>query len=186
MRTKSEGAENRTLPIIWHLAIFFEIACRYPLDCCLIAVGNVTLGGTHRLLSIALMMSQSSVWRICSIITSHGALWTPVVKGILKEDDDGNLIEKRDKFHFKWVIIPPFNEVKRGYTGFTLSVCGQNRVRSVSSTILVGFISYLHILSSNFRRYVACKVCFKIQKFFKICNFDFVFFWLGIQFDPII
>ena len=97
----------------------------------------------------------------------------PVVKGILKEDDDGNLIEKRDKFHFKWVIIPPFNEVKRGYTGFTLSVCGQNRVRSVSSTILVGFISYLHILSSNFRRYVACKVCFKIQKF-------------GIQFDPIV
>ena len=38
-----------------------------------------------------------------------------------------------------------FNKVERGYTGFTLSVClsvrlsvcGQNRVRSVSSTILM-------------------------------------------------
>ena len=33
-----------------------------------------------------------------------------------------------------------------------LSVCGQNRVRSVSSTILIGSISYLHIFSSNLRR----------------------------------
>ena len=43
-----------------------------------------------------------------------------------------------------------------------LSVCGQNRVRSVSSTILIGSISYLHILSSNFRMCVACNACFKI------------------------
>ena len=35
----------------------------------------------------------------------------------------------------------------------------QNCVRSVSSTILVG---------SNFRRCVACKVCFKIEKFWHI------------------
>ena len=44
-----------------------------------------------------------------------------------------------------------------------LSVCGQNRVHSVSSTILIGSISYLHILSSNFRRCVACNVCYKAQ-----------------------
>ena len=43
-----------------------------------------------------------------------------------------------------------------------LSVCGQNRVRSVSSTILIGSISYLHILSSNLRRCVACNARFKI------------------------
>ena len=36
-----------------------------------------------------------------------------------------------------------------------LSVCGQNRDRSVSSTLLVGSISYLHILSRNFRSYFA-------------------------------
>ena len=38
------------------------------------------------------------------------------------------------------------------------TACGQNRVHSVTSTILVGSISYLHILSSNFRRCVACRV----------------------------
>ena len=38
-----------------------------------------------------------------------------------------------------------------------LSVCGQNRVRSVSSTILARSIPYLHILSSNLRRCVVCK-----------------------------
>ena len=57
------------------------------------------------------------------------------------------------------LIIPCFNKVERRYTGFTLSICGKNCVRSVSSTIL---ISYLHMLSSNFRRCVVCKVCFKI------------------------
>ena len=45
-----------------------------------------------------------------------------------------------------------------------LSVCGQNRVRSVFSIILIRSISYLHILSSNFKRCFACNVCFKIKK----------------------
>ena len=59
-------------------------------------------------------------------------------------------------------------------------------VRSVAPTVLVGSISYLYILSSNFKRCVACKVSCKIAKFvylaffLKICNFDFVSFWLGI------
>ena len=52
-----------------------------------------------------------------------------------------------------------------------LSVCGQNRVRSVSSTILIGSISYLHILSSNFRRCVACNARFKIKKKLKFGEF---------------
>ena len=66
-----------------------------------------------------------------------------------------------------------FNEVERGVYWFhlvRLSVCGQNRVRSVSSTILVRSISYWHILSSNFRRCVACNVCFKIKKFQILAN----------------
>ena len=79
----------------------------------------------------------------------------------------------------KWVrvlyviICPASTKLKGGYTGFTLSVCGQNRVRSVSSTILVGSISYLHILSSNFRSCVVCKVCIKIKnlKFWQILKF---------------
>ena len=68
---------------------------------------------------------------------------------------------------------PRFNKVERGVYWFhlvRLSVCGQNRVRSVSSTILIRSISYLHILSSNFRRCVACNVCFKIQKFEILAN----------------
>ena len=76
-------------------------------------------------------------------------------------------------------IIPPASaKLKRGYTGFTssirpsvhLSVCGQNHVCSVSSTILAGSISCLHILSSNFRRCVACKACFKIEIFANSLN----------------
>ena len=52
-------------------------------------------------------------------------------------------------------------------TDVRLSVWGQNCVCSVSSTILIRSISYFHILSSNFRRGVACNACFKIQKFWK-------------------
>ena len=51
-----------------------------------------------------------------------------------------------------------------------MSICGQNRVRSVSSTILIGSISYFHILSNNFRRCVTCKGCFKIQNFEILAN----------------
>ena len=46
-----------------------------------------------------------------------------------------------------------------------LSICGQNRVCSVSSTILARSILYSHILLSKFRRRVLCKVYFKIWNF---------------------
>ena len=79
-------------------------------------------------------------------------------------------------------LYPRFNEVERGVYWYhlvrlsvrppvRLSVCGQNRVRSVSSRILIGLISYFHILSSNFRRCVACNARFKIQKFEILANF---------------
>ena len=69
----------------------------------------------------------------------------------------------------------PFNEVERGYTGPTLfrplaclSICGQNCVRSVSSILLAGSISYLHMFSS--RRFIACKAFFLIQNFKVLAN----------------
>ena len=69
-------------------------------------------------------------------------------------------------------IIPSAStKLKGGYTGITLSVCPQNRVHSVSSTILIGSISYLHILASNVRRCVACNAHFKIHKFEILANF---------------
>ena len=66
--------------------------------------------------------------------------------------------------NFKYVLYPSLNEVEGGILVspcpsvcpfVRLSVCGQNRVRSVSSTILAGSISYLNILSSKFR---GCRV----------------------------
>ena len=90
------------------------------------------------------------------------------------------------------IFIPSAStKLKGGYTGITLSVCpsvrpsvrlsvcGQNRVRSVSSAILIGSISYLHILSSNFRRCVACNARFKIQKFFRFVTLTLSSFDLG-------
>ena len=88
------------------------------------------------------------------------------------------------------IIIPPcFNEVERGI--YCPSVCGQNRVRSVSSTILAESISYLHILSSNFRRCFTCKGYHRIPNFeflanFLICDFDFVLLWHGIWYESIV
>ena len=84
-----------------------------------------------------------------------------------------------------------------GYIGFTLSVrpsvrpsvCPASRVPSLAPTVLVGPFSYFYILSSNFRRCVLCKVTCKIWNFgnfFKICNFDFVFFWLGIWCESLV
>ena len=51
-----------------------------------------------------------------------------------------------------------------------LSVCGQNPVCSVSSTILARPISYLHTLSSNFRRCVVCEIFIKIKKIEVLAN----------------
>ena len=66
-----------------------------------------------------------------------------------------------------------------------LSVCGHNHVCFVSSTILDGSISYLHIISSNFRRCVPCNICLKIQtlwnfgKFFEFVTLTLSSFELG-------
>ena len=68
-----------------------------------------------------------------------------------------------------------------------LSICGQNSVRSVSSRILLGSISYLHILLGNFRRCVACNAHFKIEKFENLVNFLNLLLWLCLflTWDPI-
>ena len=72
-------------------------------------------------------------------------------------------------------LYPHFKEVEIGIywphlvrSSVRLSVCGQNCVRFISSTILVGSISYLHILSSYFRRCVACKVLFQNSKIWSL------------------
>ena len=70
-------------------------------------------------------------------------------------------------------LYPPFQRSWKGdilvspCLSVRLSICGQNRVRSVSSTILIGSISYLLISSSSF----ACNARFTIQKFEILANF---------------
>ena len=92
-------------------------------------------------------------------------------------------------FIFICIIIPPTQQSCWGVYWF-YSVCPSvcpsvrpaSRVRSVAPTVLVGSISYLHILSSNFRRCVAGN----FWQFYKICNFDFVLLWLWIWWESLL
>ena len=79
-----------------------------------------------------------------------------------------------------------------GYTGFTLSVCEQNRVHSVSFQqyssdpfhictsyqATSGDVSYVMFVS-KFKNLKFCQILY-------MCNFHFVFFWLGIQYDSMV
>ena len=74
---------------------------------------------------------------------------------------------------------------------FWLDPCHIYTSYQATSEVLVGSMSYLYILSSNFRRCVACKVSAKFKnsnfwQFFKIGNFDFVLFWLGIRCESLV
>ena len=66
-----------------------------------------------------------------------------------------------------------------------------SRVRSVASTVLVGSISYLCINKATSKgvsraKYLAKFWNLKFWQFFKICNFDFVLFWLGIWCESLV
>ena len=73
------------------------------------------------------------------------------------------------------IIIIPL--LQRSCPSVRLSIRRQNRIRSVSSTILTGSISYLHIVLTDFRRSFALKMFVKFEnlrfwQFLKNCNFD--------------
>ena len=86
-------------------------------------------------------------------------------------------------------IIPPHNEVVGGYIGFTPSVrpsvCSSRILYPLCSAYSSGWIHFIFIHLIKLLQ----KVC-HVQSFLqnlnfwqfkkkKICNFDFVFFWLG-------
>ena len=81
----------------------------------------------------------------------------------------------------------------QGYTGFNLSVC-PSVDRILSDLHLQQYSSDpCHIYSScqATSECVLCGIFFKIKKFEVltnswICNFDFVYFWLGIQYETIV
>ena len=88
------------------------------------------------------------------------------------------------------IFIPSHNEIA-GYNGFTPSV-GPSVPRPVSTLWRLHFWLdpfILYILSSNFRRCVKFFANFPnliFWHFFKICNFDFVLFWLGIWCESLV
>ena len=94
-------------------------------------------------------------------------------------------------------LYPPFQRSwKRGILvspcpSVRLSVC-PSVDRIVSALYLQQYSwdpLHLAILSSNLRRCVMCKICLKNLKFWQIleiCNSDFVFFWLAIQYDSVL
>ena len=89
---------------------------------------------------------------------------------------------------------PRFNEVDGGYTGITLSVC-PSVDRIVSALYLQQYSSDpFHICTSYQATSEGVSRVMPVSKFknlkfwriFKICNFDFVIFWLGIQYDSMV
>ena len=102
-----------------------------------------------------------------------------------------------------WLVIPPAStKLIEGYTGITLSVCPSVRLSVCPSVDRIVSALYLQQYSSD--PFYICTSYqatsegvsrvmpvskFKHLKFwriFKICNVDFVIFWLGIQYDSIV
>ena len=93
------------------------------------------------------------------------------------------------------VIIPPASmKLKGGYTGITLSVC-PSVDRIVSALCLQQYsLDPFHICTSYQTTSEGVSRVMPLSKFkslkfwgiFKIFNFDFVFFWLGIQYDSMV
>ena len=82
---------------------------------------------------------------------------------------------------------PGFNEVERGYTGFTLSVC-PSVDRIVPALYLKQyFLDPFHICTSyQATSEGVSRVMFVPKLKNLIQNFDFVYFLLGIQFDSVV
>ena len=100
------------------------------------------------------------------------------------------------------LLYPRFNEVDRVYTGFTSSICPSVHPsvcpsvdRIVSTLDLQQFLlNPFHIYTS----YRATSICvshvqlisklksLKFWQILSICNFVFVSFWLGIQYESIV
>ena len=97
---------------------------------------------------------------------------------------------------------PASTKLKGGYSGITLSVCPSvspsvcpSVDRMVSALYLQQYSSDpLHIYTSYQATSEGVSRVMPVSKFknlkfrwiFKICNFDFVFFWLGIQYDSMV
>ena len=100
-----------------------------------------------------------------------------------------------DSFSWMKIVIPPAStKLKGGYTGITLSVC-LSVDRIVSALYLQQYSLDPFLICTSYQAASECvsRVMsvskywnLKFWRIFKICNFDFVFFWLGIQYDSMV
>ena len=103
---------------------------------------------------------------------------------------------------FQFNYTPASTKLIGGYTGITLSVCPSVRLsvcpsvdRIVSALYLQQYSSDpFHICTSYLTTLEGVPRVMPVSKFknlkfwriFKICNFDFVIFWLGILYDSMV
>ena len=86
-------------------------------------------------------------------------------------------------FPVGFIIIPPAStKLKGGYTGFTLSV-RPSVDRIVSALYLQWYSSDPFHICTSYQATSEGVSCVMFVSKFKNLNFDFVFFWLGIQYD---
>ena len=95
------------------------------------------------------------------------------------------------------IIIPPAQKVVGGYTGFTPSVRLSIRPSGIPcplcSAYSFGWIHFIFIhlieqlqkVCRMLRFLQNIKIC-NLCNFFKICNYDFVFFWFGIWCESLV
>ena len=96
--------------------------------------------------------------------------------------------------NFVITYTPRFNEVERGYTGFTLSI-GLSVDRIMSALYLQQYSLDPFDIWTSYQatsegvwgvRFVAKYKGLKFWQILEIGNFNFVFLWLGIQYDSIV
>ena len=100
----------------------------------------------------------------------------------LYEEDKNYPIWRRQERRSKYAVQLASWQLRSNSpkTSVRPSVRPTSRVRSVAPTVFVGSISYLYILSSNFRRCVACIVSCNISKFvtLTLSCFDWDLVWI--------
>ena len=191
--------------MIWNCAVLILVQATYSTVLlsdseCQYLAGFLSKYGPHPWQTVVLPPTGSSLppHVISDCDASRGRqISTDFCCGVLKDIqnfEEGQLLirtanRKTDTFNFINTLRLVQNALNSAnnifilifFFSFTPSVRLSVRVRSVERTVLVGSMSHLQILSSNFRRCVACKVPCKILKFwflpiFLIWNFYFVFF----------
>ena len=153
-----------------------------------------------------------TLYQTCNYLSMLGLKLNHVKKGLLEvkcvrktryEKSVSSKYFLYNKMYNKWnkhtkfslyLIFVPANEVGRGHRkGERASVhlWTESCPLCIFHNILTGSISYLPSYQGTSEGVPCVNIFCKIPKFeflaiFKICNFDFILFWLGIQYESIV